>query len=180
MPEDRLTAMHDGKRSSLAYGGLYRQSRKPLVYWYHVYGANKPAAVHASVFDRLEWLFALDETTLGCKKGTQPPNKRVICAEEIASHSLVPELLKGRCLETSDWGYRLTEGQNCVDVVGVRSGVPPKPPADCRDSGTQSFFTGMVYEGALAETDRKVVTRIEHPIPYPRCRTAPEESTAGG
>jgi hypothetical protein len=72
VPEDRLSAIHDGKRTSIAYGGLYRQSRKPSVYWYHTYGTEKPLAVHASALERIEWLFALDETTPGCD-GTKPP-----------------------------------------------------------------------------------------------------------
>jgi hypothetical protein len=172
LPEDRLSAVHDGKRTSPAYRKLYRQSRKPLVYWYHAYGAGAKAAVHASVFDRLEWLFALDETTAGCK-GTTAPGKPVICAEEIASHSLVPELLKGRCLEATDWGYRLTKDQDCVEMVGLRSEIRPKLPEECGDSGTQAFFMGMVYEGPLAETRRDVVHRVRHPVPYPRCRTDP-------
>lgn len=66
LPEDRLTAVHDGKRTSFAYRWLYRQTRKPRAYWAQVYGSDARIAVHASVFDRLEWLFALDRTTPGC------------------------------------------------------------------------------------------------------------------
>lgn len=173
--ENRLTAIHDGKRSSPAYRFLYRQSRKPLVHWYHVYGEGKPAAVHASVLDRLERLFALDPVTPGCD-GKAPPGKPVICAQEIAANSLVPELVKGKCLETTDWGYRLTQGQTCVVPVGTRSQPPPADLRNCKDDGTKRVFTGMVYDEGLADTNRWVVHRVKHDIPYPRCMRGSDQA----
>lgn len=179
VPENRLTAVHDGKRSSPAFRGLYRQSRKPLVHWYHVYLGDTPAAVHASVFDRLEWLFALDKTTAGCD-GTPPPNKAVICAQEIAANSLVPELEKGGCVETTDWGYRLKHRQTCVIEIGRPSRAPPARLPTCRDDGTRRVFTGMVYDNGLADTNRWVVHRVEHDIPYPRCMSGTVQAARWG
>jgi hypothetical protein len=141
-----------------------------LVYWYHTYGPGKPAAVHASVFERLERLFALDETTAGCR-GTRAPGKPVLCAKEIASHGLVPELQKGNCLETTDWGYRLKEKQTCVVEVGYRSRVAPPKLPPCSADNTDRFFKGMVYKGTLSKSNRWVVRRVAHKIPYPRCVT---------
>jgi hypothetical protein len=54
---------------------------------------RRPSAVHASVFDRLEWLFALDQTMDGCNDN-DAPDKAVICAQEIAANSLIPEQFK--------------------------------------------------------------------------------------
>ncbi|HEX8401983.1 MAG TPA: DUF2235 domain-containing protein [Allosphingosinicella sp.] len=179
LPENRLTAVHDGKRSSPAFRGLYRQSRKPLVHWYHVYRGSKPAALHPSVFDRLEWLFALDQTTPGCD-GTAAPNKAVICAQEIAANSLVPELEKGGCLETTDWGYRLKPGQNCVAETDQPSRVPPAKLPICQDDGTKRVFTGMVYDNGLADTNRWVVRRVPHDIPFPRCMSGAVQATHWG
>jgi hypothetical protein len=85
VPEDRLTAVHDGKRTSIAFLGLYRQSRKPRVYRFHVYGRSKRRPVQVSGFERLERLFNLDETIAGCVKDSSPVGKRVLCAKEIAS-----------------------------------------------------------------------------------------------
>jgi hypothetical protein len=175
VPEDRLSAVHDGKRTSPAYGKLYRQSRKPRVYWYHVYGRGSRTAVHASVFDRLEWLFALDPVTPGCD-GSTPPGKPVICAREIASHGLVPELLAEKCLETTRWGYRLTEGQTCVAVIGARSRQRPAEPTNCFDTGGTRTFKGMNYKGDIAQTNPRVVERHEVDIPYPRCLTGPAQA----
>lgn len=171
VPEDRMTAIHDGKRSSIAYLGLYRQSRKPLVYWHHVYGSGRPAAVHVSVFERLERLFALDETIAGCKEGTTPPGKPVICAEEIASYSLVPELVKGECLEATDWGYRIKEGTRCVEKVGEPSREPLPDLPTCQVTGPPGFFEGRVYKGGLETANRWVVRTEKQLIPYPRCVT---------
>jgi hypothetical protein len=179
VPEDRLTAVHDGKRSSPAYRGLYRQSRKPLVHWYHVYGAGRPAAVHASVFERLERLFALDFTTAGCN-GTPAPGKAVICAREIAANSLVPELVKGGCLETTAWGYRLRQGQTCVVEVGRRSAPAPATLPACQDDGTRRVLTGMVYDKGLADTDRWVIHRVDLDIPYPPCMTGTAQAERHG
>jgi hypothetical protein len=171
--EERLTSIHDGKRTSIAYSKLFRQSRKPLVYWNLAYGAGKPIAVHASVIDRLEWLFALDKITPGCG-GTKAPGEPVICAEEIASHGLVPELLKKQCLKVGDWGYRLIEDPTCVDMVGERSHEQMSGLGDCDQSGTKAPFTGMVYRGELKEAvasldEQKFIDRDEYKIPFPRC-----------
>jgi hypothetical protein len=179
VPENRLTAIHDGKRTSLAFRGLYRQSRKPLVYWYHVYQGAKPAAVHASVLDRLEWLFALDRSTAGCD-GKPVPGKAVLCAQEIAANSLVPELVKGGCLETTAWGYRLKHGQTCVEKIGRRSPSPPARLPECRDDGTKRVFTGMVYDKELADTNPWVVHRVEIDIPYPACMTGTAQAEREG
>lgn len=176
VPENRLTAIHDGKATSFAYRKLYRQSRKPRVYWYHVYGRERRTAVHASVFDRLEWLFALDETTPGCD-GAPAPGKPVICAEEIASHGLVPELLKENCLEPTDWGYRLPEKQGCVKVIGTRSVGQPAGLPTCLPRPEGAFVFGMNYIGDLKDTNRRVVKRDEYEVPLPRCRAA-KASTA--
>jgi uncharacterized protein (DUF2235 family) len=175
VPENRRTAIHDGKRTSIAFRGLFRQSRKPSVYWYHTYGPEKKLAIHASVFDRLEWLFALDWETLGCR-GTEPPGKPVLCAKEIASHALIPELQKQGCLATTDWGYRLTANQECVVEVGSPSREPPANPPTCEDGGTGKVFMGMVFDGTLESTNRRVVHRVQHPIPYPRCMTGRVET----
>jgi uncharacterized protein (DUF2235 family) len=167
--ENRRTAIHDGKRTSIAFAGLFRQSRKPSVYWYHVYGPKK-LAIHASVFDRLEWLFALDRITPGCNDEKRP-GKSVLCAKEIASHSLIPELQKRGCLATTDWGYRLAEGPQCPVEIGKSSRERPRGVFGCDDDGTEKFFVGMVYDGELEKTRRKVVHRVGHAIPYPRCVT---------
>ncbi len=168
IPEDRLSAIHDGKRTSTAYRKLYRQSRKPSVYWYHVYGPEKPIAIHASVLDRFEQLFALDYVTPGCD-GTKAPGNPVICAQEIASHGLIPELYKRECLQTSDWGYQLTEAQKCVTVVGERAEPIRIRLATCMDEGSALYFQGWVYDGSLEETNANIVERKEYRIPYPRC-----------
>jgi hypothetical protein len=178
--ENRLTAIHDGKRSSPAYRFLYRQSRKPLVHWYHVYGEGKRATVHASVFDRLEWLFALDKGIAGCDGIRPPPGKPVICAQEIAANSLVPELVKGECLETTDWGYRLKRYQTCVDEIGLPSRAPPSTLPPCQDDGTRRVFTGWVYDKGLSDTNRWVVHRVKHDIPYPRCMTGTDQAKRWG
>lgn len=171
LPEDRLTAIHDGKRTSLAFLGLYRQSRKPSVYWHHVYGSTKPLAVHASVVERLDRLFWLDKSTARCEKDKKGPGKPVICAEEIASHSLVPEMRKRGCLATTDWGYRLEESGKCakiVKIVGSESSLTEKLPG-CPASETKSAFNGWVYDGPLETTNRRVVHRVKISIPFPRC-----------
>jgi len=173
IPENRLTAVHDGKETSFAYRKLFRQSRKPLTYWYRAYGPAVPARVHASVFDRLEWLFALDVVTDGCN-GSRAPGKPVLCAEEIAALGLVPELMKRGCLETGDWGYRLKQGQACVEVVGER--VEWRQPAGltCRDTGVDRRIEAMVYASDEAAADarfakRRFVMGQGFEFPYPRC-----------
>ncbi|HEX8620409.1 MAG TPA: DUF2235 domain-containing protein [Allosphingosinicella sp.] len=184
VPENRLTAVHDGKRTSIGYRKLYLQSRKPSVYWYRVYGPGKPVAVHASVFQRFDHLFQLDRRTAGCR-GTLAPGKPVLCARQIASHGLIPELLKGipdpldgrerPCLEVSDWGYRLKADQKCVDPVGDSAESEPAKAPACPDTGQS--FDGMVYTGHIKDAAEslahdKFVTREPFAILYPRCETA--------
>jgi uncharacterized protein (DUF2235 family) len=178
VPENRLTAVHDGKRTSIAYRKLFRQTRKPSVYWARVYGSGKLLPVHASVFDRLERLFALDASTPGCNNGVAAPNP-VICAREIASYGLVPELLKGGCLEPTDWGYRLKQGQQCVVTVGERSKKGRQPP-NCDDRGKR-WIRGWVYAGPRPEAaaklaERKFVDVEPYPVPVPRCASGREAS----
>lgn len=172
VPEERLTAVHDGKRTSGAYKGLYRQSRKPTAYWSQIYGPT-PISIHASVLDRLEWLFALDEVTPGCLGSGEPaPGKPVICARELARYGLLPELWKAGCLEISDWGYRLKSengGKPCVSVVGDRivgNRFPDKP---CPVLPPASPMVGRVYKGEPPVTRRTVVELEDIKIPFPRC-----------
>lgn len=170
VPEDRLSAVHDGKRSTTAYRGLFRQTRKPRVYWSHVYGKDAPLAVHASVIDRLEWLFLLDGRAADCNRKRQGPP--LLCAQELASYGLVPELLKEGCLQSSAWGYRLTPDpkQPCVDVVGTRSHVEPPFPIGCvlRGSEEDHEFEGRVYTGPLEAAERRVVATHRVMIPFRR------------
>jgi hypothetical protein len=130
------------------------------------------------VFDRLERLFALDASTPGCNNGVAAPNP-VICAREIASYGLVPELLKGGCLEPTDWGYRLKQGQQCVVTVGERSKKGRQPP-NCDDRGKR-WIRGWVYAGPLPEAaaklaERKFVDVEPYPVPVPRCASGREAS----
>lgn len=175
IPEDRLSAIHDAKRTSPAYRTLYRQSRKPLVYWHHVYGSSMPVAVHASVFDRLERLFALDGATPGCNGGAAT-GKPVLCARQIASHGLIPELLKGNCLETTGWGYRLTANQACVAVIGTRSAERPTDLPACEGMNGDAVLRGMIYAGRIENANRRVVATDYYDIPYPRCLNGPAMS----
>jgi uncharacterized protein (DUF2235 family) len=173
VPEDRLTAIHDAKRTSPAYRGLYRQTRKPIAYWSQINGLE-PIKLHASVIERLERLFALDPLTPGCPGNEMPaPGKPVLCAQELASYGLVPELMKGGCLDITDWGYRLKpggEGRPCAEVVGEKASHPAKVTERCDLSPRGATLSGRVYSGRLpVDPDEKVIEGEEIKIPLPRC-----------
>jgi hypothetical protein len=93
----------------------------------------------------------------------------VLCAKEIASHSLLPELEKRGCLVSADWGYRLKKDPACPQEVGLRTGSKPAILPTCHSDGSPKWFEGMVYKGRLHATQRWVVERVGYPMPYPRC-----------
>jgi hypothetical protein len=105
----------------------------------------------------------------------------VICAQEIASYGLVPELLKRGCLEATNWGYRRVPGQACVEVIETAGRVPQRTaePLHCGPELPASRFEGAVYQGddlnnvnedfierGFVRTEPLYVTR-------PKCDTTP-------
>ena len=88
--------------------------------------------------------------------------------------------MKAGCSETTASGHRLEPGQTCLVEVGPRSELPPPPPSACRDDGTRSFFTGMVYGKGLADTNRCVVHWVKIDHPYPSCMTGSDNAERWG
>lgn len=186
--EDRFSVVHDPESDGMSNRILYRQSRKPSVYAAHAYGATKPLRIHASALDRLEWLFALDDYAGRCSPSGRGSGVALLCAQELASHSLVPELIKRGCMVANDWGYALVEGRYvmrqdlddedvskeiCVIVEGRSSERTPETP-QCKPDQGERHFTGYVYPGKLEEIDlTRGFERKEIRIPFPRCVPGP-------
>lgn len=187
-PDSRLSIVHDAQ----AGGPFRRMFRKPLAYRSHVYGTSGgPVQLHRSVLDRLEYVFALDQWTSRCPgpqsdPGTSPPQAPagmedsagppLLCARELVSSGLVPELYAVGCLRPTRWGYRLTPGQEegCANVVGTGrtwdEGALPLPP--CPPTADQQYLTGTYYTGDLDALEERHVL-----IPVPGCAFDPPPSS---
>ncbi|MEO0441577.1 MAG: DUF2235 domain-containing protein [Pseudomonadota bacterium] len=179
-PEDRLGVIHDAERAGFQNKILYRQTRKPSVYSHHAYRQDNslPSTpqrlkVHSSVFDRLRWLFALDGADGRCSGNGPRDGKPLLCAEQIASYGLVPELIKAKCLQKTDWGYELVPDHwdipACPVVIGSQRRPEPEIARipDC--SAARKPLTGSVYEGRLSEVNLRNLKMEDFQVPVPDC-----------
>ena len=177
--EDRLSSVHDPERDGPQNKILYRQSRKPSAFTSYAYRkdmplvASNPIKIHASVLDRLEWIFAIDKLDSRCSGKGRIEGKPLLCAEELSSYSLVPEMYKLRCIKPSDWGYVMvldgTQDESCPELVGNRTFPKPKISLDHGCPASDQKFVGSVYQGSLSQVDLRTLDLEGIEIPYPNC-----------
>lgn len=168
VPEDRLNFVHDGE---IIRKASYHRSRKPIIYSKRVHGGIAPIALHASVLDRMEFLFALDARFARCSGTDLKLGADLLCAQELASYGLIPELFKQGCIEPSDWGYRLMNGQEarCVQIVGTRKIQKIDGLALCDMPRRATSFTGYVFKGTLEDAELAALEAEQVQIPFPHC-----------
>ena len=173
--DSRLSIIHDAQAGS-PFG---RNFRKPVAYRRHVYGADhQPVRLHTSVLDRLEFIFALDQWADRCggvevgDNNDEDKRPKLLCAEDLVTNGLVPELYAAGCLQAADWGYRLTPGREaeCAQVIGRprQWTANDLPLPECRRSQSEAYLTGTYYTGPLRDLQEQVI-----PIALPECVSNP-------
>lgn len=177
LPENRISIVHKG---DFIRKPKFSRSRKPSAYAKRAYGKVEPLALHASVADRMELLFALDGQDARCSGTGFAEGPGLLCAQQLASYSLVPELLSQGCLDVTDWGYRVVSNKGkagCPRIIGQRrisnmaKSLANSGP--CPIKSEPQTFTGWTFKGSLRDLvfDELEAKAIE--IPFPHCVTAP-------
>lgn len=173
VPEDRFSMVHKG---DFIRKSNFKRSRKPHAYAKRAYGEIAPLALHASVADRLERLFSLDDRSARCSGTGLAEGPDLLCAQRLASYGLVPELFVMGCVEVTDWGYRVIsddEKDGCPRIIGKRAFLEAGHSKTCRAPTAQHSFTGWTFDGPLEELTFWEMTPLAVEIPYPHCLALP-------